>query len=127
MNVKRESENSSVVRSETNDALQTRQRRKQSIAWRVIPLQERQPRGRPKNSVQEMENMTNVSIILYTVIQSDSPVTVFGGDAAGGPRLAEFRGCRGSRRDSLRRIEGFFVLHRARVAVMSVSSWRSPD
>ena len=42
-----------------------------------------------------------VSIILYTIIQSDSLARVFKGDAANKPRLAELRGFRRSRRDSL--------------------------
>ena len=37
-----------------------------------------------------MENMNKVSIILDTVIQSDSLTRVFKGDAANKPRLAEF-------------------------------------
>ena len=41
--------------------------------------------------VQEMQNQENVSIILYTIIQSVSLARVFKGDAANKRRLAEFR------------------------------------
>ena len=69
-----------------------------------------------------MSNAENVSIILCTIIASDSLDRVFKGDAANKPRLAEFHEFRRSLRDSLRRIKKFFILHRIDMTVMPMNS-----
>ena len=74
-----------------------------------------------------MNNMNKVSIILYTVIQSDSLARVFKGDSANKSCHAEFRGFRRSRRDSLRHVKKFLIIDRIDMAVILTNSWRSAD